>query len=315
MMNKKVELLRAIAGNLIMLANTFEAEKVEVKNEAVEVKVENPTKAVEKVEEEKEEVSYTKEQVEEMKYSELKKVCASLDLESKGTRKDLIARLLEALNLVEEEVEEEEEPEVVDEEETEEQEETLQSKVEEATAELSVEELSDILEEVGVKPKGGRQALISKIVKAVEEGLISFDDEEDEEIEEVETETSEETEEEEVHPYFDEEKITEERAKALEELEDELATKISKKEISKKEMKDLIKGFYLENELDGDISDEDLYIEARLRLVDDEGEQVDLEEPYKIDETPACCGHFLKELDGKFVCEVCGNEYEDEDEE
>lgn len=49
-------------------------------------------------------------------------------------------------------------------------------------------------------------------------------------------------------------------------------------------------------------------------LVDDDGDEVELEDPYMVGETPYCCGVPMKKIDDTtFLCEIDGEEVELED--
>ena len=147
----------------------------------------------------------------EMAYNDLKKLCKSRGLSAAGNREELIARLNDAPAADEDDDDEEEKPvkkstakgkkpaPVEDDEDEEEEdededdadddgdededdEEDIQSAVEAATEDMSLEELAEFCEENGLSSKGKRQALIARIVKAVEAGDIELsDDDEDEE--------------------------------------------------------------------------------------------------------------------------------------
>ena len=51
-------------------------------------------------------------------------------------------------------------------------------------------------------------------------------------------------------------------------------------------------------------------------MFDDDGDDVEMQEPYMVDETPYCCGVPMKKVDDThFLCEIDGEEVELEDEE
>ena len=64
---------------------------------------------------------------------------------------------------------------------------------------------------------------------------------------------------------------------------------------------------------------EDLAIEFAeiiANMFDDDGDDVEMQEPYMVDETPYCCGVPMKKVDDThFLCEIDGEEVELEDEE
>ncbi|MBO8161124.1 MAG: hypothetical protein H0Z24_05760 [Thermosipho sp. (in: Bacteria)] len=287
-----------------------------------------------------------KDELESMKYNDLKKLCKDLGLSPKGKKDVLIERILnceetkeeimqseegelepELQEVVEEnEVEEEstEEPEEneVEIEEDSEEEETLYEKVERELADYTLEELAEILESVGKSPKGKRQALIAKIVDAIEEGLLEFDSEDEEEIEEEDNEEVEEdnteVEEETTDDEDIEEEMTEARRKTIEELVKEIKRQYKEGELSDKEIKATLEQYneYSETCSTCNCPKEDrlkCYIDLYTSLVDDEGNMHELQEVFYRNGEPVCCGKYLVELNnGNYYCEVCGTEYETE---
>ena len=300
--------------------------------------------------------------LESLSIAELRKMAKELGLDTKGKKVDIIARI-EALNepveenveeVVEEvietpEVEEVEVDDVEDEvliededdaeEEYEEEEEEADEDDEEPSdlellkAELedySLEELKEVLESVELSTKGKKQALISRIIQAVEDGIIAYGDDEEEEIE-VEDDLDElvtDEDEIEVEEVTDEEESDDEEDYEDEEEEEELTVR----EQAQAEIEERI----LEDYENGDLTDKQItkflneysngtfktvnkkrslnkYIEIMTELVDEDGDVVELGEPYYVgDDVAFCCGAELKEVDGDFYCEICGNEYEGE---
>ena len=49
-----------------------------------------------------------------------------------------------------------------------------------------------------------------------------------------------------------------------------------------------------------------------LLMTDDDGETHELEDPYEINEIACCCGQQLTETKDGYVCDICGNEYDEE---
>ena len=296
--------------------------------------------------------------LESLSIAELRKMAKELGLDTKGKKVDIIARI-EALNEpVEENVEEEvkevnettevEEVEVDDvedevliedededdaEEEYEEEEDDEEpSDLELLKAELevySLEELKEVLESVELSTKGKKQALISRIIQAVEDGIIAYgDDEEEIEVEDDLDELVTDEDEIEVEEVTDEEESDDEEDYEDEEEEEELTVR----EQAQAEIEERI----LEDYENGDLTDKQItkflneysngtfktvnkkrslnkYIEIMTELVDEDGDVVELGEPYYVgDDVAFCCGAVLKEVDGDFYCEICGNEYEGE---
>lgn len=294
-----------------------------------------------KVEVETEEVETEQEtsSLESLSIAELRKMAKELGLDTKGKKLDIIARI-EELNESVEDVEEVEDdvvelPEVeVDEEiedeiediEDEEVEDEEVSDLELLKAELeeySLEELKEVLENVELSTKGKKQALISRIIQAVEDGIIAYGDE-DEEVEveddldalaedevEVDVEESDEDLVEDEDEEEDEEELSvREQAQArLEEsiLEDYENGKLTDKQITKF-LNEYSNGTFKTVNKKRSLNK---YLEIMTELIDEDGESVELGEPYYVgDEVAFCCGAELKEVDGDFYCEVCGNEYE-----
>ena len=378
-----------------------------VKNKIEEVK--NDVEPTPEVEEEVVEVE-TNTEAEDLNsktLKELKDLAKELGVSTKGSKSTIIGRILEAQDNVEEVVEEPEEN-ILTEEEVEEFEEATETgednPLEAQLNEMSVEELADILAEVGISTKGKKQSLIAKVLKAVEEGKIELADEEDADEEEVVEETVEEVEE----PVNDtiEETEDDEEGIELEEILDSLGTKelkdlakelgikvvlkdkkasliekitnfeddnklmevliekdiivatdeeeveedvdteeefvvegsdvrieavenkfadlmehIENGEIEMSEVKEFLEEYYADNKSElkkiEAMTEEDLankYCWIQANLIDDEGQEVDFEEPYMVGDKPYCCGIPMKKLnETTYVCEIDGEEVELED--
>lgn len=113
----------------------------------------------------------------ELTAKELKALAEDFELEfkKKATKDELIAIILEAFE--DEDEDGEEESEDVDGEEEDEDEQDIAEQL--GLEDMDVEELAEILEEAGLSTKGKKQALIARIVEAVENGDIEIDDEEE----------------------------------------------------------------------------------------------------------------------------------------
>lgn len=300
--------------------------------------------------------------LESLSIAELRKMAKELGLDTKGKKVDIIARI-EALNepveenveeVVEEvietpEVEEVEVDDVEDEvliededdaeEDYEEEEEADEDDEEPSDLELlkaeledySLEELKEVLESVELSTKGKKQALISRIIQAVEDGIIAYgDDEEEIEVEDDLDELVTDEDEIEVEEVTDEEESDDEEDYEDEDEEEE--EELTVREQAQAEIEERI----LEDYENGDLTDKQItkflneysngtfktvnkkrslnkYIEIMTELVDEDGDVVELGEPYYVgDDVAFCCGAELKEVDGDFYCEICGNEYEGE---
>lgn len=274
--------------------------------------------------------TYTEEELSNMSYNDIKKLAKELGISAVGNRKEIVKKILSA-DVVEAEDEEDaveapaksvksksfnkktkvEEPESVEEDDEEDEDDnegaTTEDMVKEATADMSDDEIRSILEDVGVSSKGKRQALISKLVKAVDDGLIDLDgDEEEDEEEEKESNKSTDV----------TEGMTKARKKAYEQLVKDTEEDFENGDISREDLIEFINAFNGTSDKFKKVSDEDLlmqYLELSAMLVSDEGEIVE-EGAYTINEEPYCCGHPLTydEDEEKFVCECCGSEYEAE---
>lgn len=379
-----------------------------VKNKIEEVK--NDVETTPEVEEEAVEVE-TNTEAEDLNsktLKELKDLAKELGVSTKGSKSTIIGRILEAQDNVEEVVEEPEEN-ILTEEEVEEFEEATETgeenPLEAQLNEMSVEELADILAEVGISTKGKKQSLIAKVLKAVEEGKIELADEEDadeeeevveetvEEVEEPVTDTIEETEDDEegieleeildslgtkelkdlakelgikvvlkdkkasliekitnfeddnklmevliekdIIVATDEEEVEEDvdteeefvvegsdvRIEAVENKFADLMEHIENGEIEMSEVKEFLEEYYADNKSElkkiEAMTEEDLankYCWIQANLIDDEGQEVDFEEPYMVGDKPYCCGIPMKQLnETTYVCEIDGEEVELED--
>lgn len=261
-----------------------------------------------------------------MKLKELREYAEELGLNSKGKRAEVEDRIREFLDnqedseededLGEEPEEESEEPEIEENEDSEEDEdsEEAEDEVEDGTYakvmqyvnEASDDELRETLEELGLSSKGKREALVEKIYQAVKDGLFEFEDEEPSEDVEPEEETDEET--------SEDLGMTEERAKAIEAMEEQVQEEFEEDKITRKEMVAYLKqvGIAVTKKVEDEAVVE-MYTEKLALLIDDEGEFHDEGgDPYNINEVPYCCGAPLEEIEGGYRCNVCGTEYEAE---
>ena len=165
-----------------------------VKREVKEVAVFSPAES-----KEESTSDLTREQLDGMTYNNIKKLAKERGVSAVGNREEITARLLgEADDESVEEATAKEVPtkkpvkkiEPVEEEvdEDEDDEDPIYAQVVEAVAEMSNEDIADILADIGMSAKGKREALIEKVVQAVKEGLLDFDDEDDEDDDEEEVE-------------------------------------------------------------------------------------------------------------------------------
>ena len=316
-------------------------EVVEPVKEAEEVKEITP---VEVKEEAEVTTSFpTEEELNALSYNDLKAKAKEMGVKAVGSKKVIIENIL-ALNNVEEVKEEEEEPteaemdkaieeaeiptedrgeEIEIDEEVEDEDEdalpegepTLYDQVVADLEGYSDEELADILSEVGVSPKGRRQALLAKIVQAIEDGKLEWEDESEQTTEDAPQEATEPSKD--VEPQDDQEVDeddfvgTEARKQACYEECDKIEEDIERGNISMKEiikfLKEYHNGKYVSQGEDADVEE---YMAIQCDLIDDEGNKHDLADPYYIGEDIFCCGQHLKQLNDDYYCEICGTEYE-----
>lgn len=310
-------------------------------------------------------VKFSKEQLDSMKYNELKKLGASLGVPCTGKRDEITARILALdVEVTAEPTEEGDEGAVEDEnkvvpidkakkgglKKSKKTEEVVPQefidKAKEIAEETDVEEIVEVLADVGIKAKGKKSDIVMLLAKALKDGLILIDDEDEEEseeeVEETEAEESEVAEDESedeaeddsegefsADSYFEEydpdgvnnpDNMTEERAEAVRAMMEETIDAIENEQITEEDISTFCENTCTQDELDqlgDDYEFEDLvalYLETKKRMIDDEGNTTEPGEPYEINEENYCCGHALKyDKKGKvFICEVCGNKYEAE---
>ena len=290
-------------------------EKVDV----AEVEEEEPV--TEEADEEVVNDDAVQEALEELELEDLADLCEQAELSTKGKKQALIARLMTAHNAGEidltdffeeeditDEVDEEIEEEAVDE-----------IKLEEILEAQDLKTIKAIAKKLKIKValKDKKPALIEKIGNCVAEdvmevlndmGIIEPTDDEEEASEGVEM------------PKFEGSK---KRIKACEACWKEIMSDLEKGDIEEDDIRE-----FFEDRFSGNKSElkkiakkdwEDLaieYAEIMANMFDDDGDDVEMQEPYMVDETPYCCGVPMKKVDDThFLCEIDGEEVELEDEE
>lgn len=284
---------------------------------------------------------YTKEALDGKKYNELKKIAKEVGVSAKGDRETLIDNILGASEQIEEDFDEDDEEETTledveddtDEDDGEEEdveaepiddEESLAEEIEDRVSEMETEEIADLLVEAGISAKGKRQALINKLIKAVQDGAIAINGEDEDE----EEPEDDDYEDEDVEDEGDEEDVNDlsnpnikpARKKALKALKSMLEKKYNDGKLKAVTMKKALKAYYDESadEIDDIDNDElfDAYLQLKMLFIDDEGDEVEEGAPYTLNGEPYCCGQPLQynEEDDTFICEICGGEYESEEE-
>lgn len=168
-------------------------------------------------------------------------------------------------------------------------------------------ELKDLLSEAGLSIKGKREALIDRILGAIEDGTIVAEDTGDEDGEEGDGEED-----------GEELQLTEETLAAQAALEKKIRAQFKKGDLKPNKIKSFLKDYYEGNPDCGECpkgcSQEDqldCYIAIQVSFIDDEGATHAQEEPYTRGGENFCCGKMLEPMeDGNFHCEICGTDYE-----
>lgn len=275
----------------------------------------------EEVEEEDEEPADENEELqaklEQLDVEDLADLCNELEIPAKGKKQGLIARLMKAhtdgeVDLSDLEFEEAEEEEDVDEDEG--------IDVKEVLGEQPLKVLKAIAKDCNIKLalKDKKDVVIEKLMGAdedalanalVEAGIIELDEEPEpveDEVEETEEITFE---------------GSEERQEKCIEIFNETAEAIENGDIEESDIKEFFEDRFkgnkselkkIENMDFGYLAN--MYCSIVANLVDDDGEEVELEEPYMVGDTPYCCGVPMKKLgETTYLCEIDGEEVELED--
>ncbi len=292
------------------------------KLDVAEVEEEEPvTEAEEPVTEEVENDDAVQEALEELELEDLADLCEQAELSTKGKKQALIARLMTAHNAGEIDLtdffEEEDITDEVDEEIEEDAVDEMQ--IEEILEAQDLKTIKAVAKKLKIKValKDKKPAIIEKIgqydaedvVEVLNDmGLIEPTDDEEEASEGVEM------------PKFEGSK---KRIKACEACWKEIMSDLEKGDIEEDDIRE-----FFEDRFSGNKSElkkiakkdwEDLaieYAEIMANMFDDDGDDVEMQEPYMVDETPYCCGVPMKKVDDThFLCEIDGEEVELEDEE
>ena len=336
-MNAKIiEGLKAVRGGIdLILEGYADEQSVETVSTPTQNEVESKSvqrrKAIQAEEtvaeaptanEVKEVPAVTREQLDGMTYNNIKKLAKDMGISAVGNREEITNRIL-GCTPDETATAENEAPEEVPVDEK--NNDPIYAKVVDAVADMTNEEIADVLVDIGLSAKGKREALIEKVVQAVRDGLLDFDDEDEEEETEVaeapvakeaHVEDSDEEEEDNTND-IDNPAMTEARKKAILAQDEEIREQFSKGDVTRDDLVEFLQSFYDTEDDMSDMSDEDLldtYIDAVCRLVDDEGDLIE-EGAYSLNGEPACCGRVLNysEDTKMFICEHCGEEYEAEE--
>lgn len=292
------------------------------KLDVAEVEEEEPVaEAEEPVTEEVENDDAVQEALEELELEDLADLCEQAELSTKGKKQALIARLMTAHNAGEIDLtdffEEEDITDEVDEEIEEDAVDEMQ--IEEILEAQDLKTIKAVAKKLKIKValKDKKPAIIEKIgqydaedvVEVLNDmGLIEPADDEEEASEGVEM------------PKFEGSK---KRIKACEACWKEIMSDLEKGDIEEDDIRE-----FFEDRFSGNKSElkkiakkdwEDLaieYAEIIANMFDDDGDDVEMQEPYMVGETPYCCGVPMKKVDDThFLCEIDGEEVELEDEE
>lgn len=292
------------------------------KLDVAEVEEEEPvTEAEEPVTEEVENDDAVQEALEELELEDLADLCEQAELSTKGKKQALIARLMTAHNAGEIDLtdffEEEDITDEVDEEIEEDAVDEMQ--IEEILEAQDLKTIKAVAKKLKIKValKDKKPAIIEKIGQYNAEdvlevlndmGLIEPTDDEEEASEGVEM------------PKFEGSK---KRIKACEACWKETMSDLETGDIDEDDIRE-----FFEDRFSGNKSElkkiakkdwEDLAIEFAeiiANMFDDDGDDVEMQEPYMVGETPYCCGVPMKKVDDThFLCEIDGEEVELEDEE
>lgn len=346
MNNKKIiEALNVTINGLSMLRDelqngqTSQTTEAPTKTEVMNTPVEEKTAEVSAD-------SVDVESLKKMKYNEFKKYASQLGVDCKGTRDEIMSRVLAKLGAKEtaEEVEdtvEEEAPAKSDSNKSskklgnakanEPTKDEFDKQAEEIANTTDVEDIIEALADVEVKAT--KKNAVEKLAYALREGLIELDDDEDsdeEADEEVEADDEEEitadtyTAKYDPNGYNDPSNLTKARKKAIKSKMQEIIDAVENEDLTEDDITSYIEDHATEDEIEligDDYEDEDLirfYMELIKRTIDNDGEEHEPSDPYELgDELNFCCGHELKysKKTNKYICEVCGEEYEAEDED
>lgn len=286
--------------------------------------------------------TYTTAELTAMKYNEFKKLASSLGVDCKGTRDEIMARVV-ALGVVTDAEDTPATPakddkksvakggksnkpasggklgakkaESNDKDEYDEQ-------AEEIAKSTDVSDIIEALKDVGVKAT--KLNYKTQLAKALRDGLIEVDGEDEAEDEESggDEEVSADSyfAEYDIHEVNDPDSMSDERASACNEKQAEILEAVTNEELDADTIVDYLQNNATQEELDllGDeYSDDDLvklYIEVYKHFIDEDGEEHEPGEAYMIGEDAYCCGQPLAydKKTKKFLCAHCASEYEAE---
>lgn len=213
-------------------------------------------------------------------------------------------------------------------------------------------EIEDIIEALAdVDVKATKKNAIEKLAQALRDGLIEVDDDDEDEDEDVDEDDVEEDDSDEAeddseededsdddddedgedfnadtyfpevdpHGLNDPDTMSDERRQAVHDKNEEIIEAYSNGELTLDAINDFFSEYATEEDMelidtDNDLEVLALYIALNDRLIDNDGDEHEKEDPYEVGEHDMCCGHELKYVKKtkKYICEVCGAEYEAE---
>lgn len=284
--------------------------------------------------------TYTVSELEGMKYNEFKKLASSLGVDCKGTRAEIMERVV-STGVVsdadggsskedegENKVSKDNKPASVGKGNVKKapSKDKFDEQAEAIIKETPAEDIIEALSEVGVKAT--KINYKKQLVKALRDGVLEIDDEDSEE----EAADSDEAESEDIltaEDWYkeydlsgvnDPNKMSDSRKEGCINQQNSIIDDVESGELSADDIVEYLQTVASQEELDllGDeYSDTDLvklYIEVSKHFIDDEGEEQEPEEPYTVNEIPFCCGKELAydKKTKRFLCSQCAGEYEAE---
>lgn len=286
--------------------------------------------------------TYTVAELEGMKYNEFKKLASSLGVDCKGTREEIMARVVEtgvvsdadnsgdksgtktsapakaagksgkSASVGKSNAKKTSSP-------------TKKDKFDEqAEAIIAENSAEDIIEELaGVGVNATKLNYKKQLVTALREGMLEVDYEGGED---TATNSEEDLVAEDYYKEYDlyeandPDNMTEERSAACIEKQNSILEAVVNEELSGDDIAEYLQTVATQEELDllgdeyTDIDLVKLYIEVSKHFIDDDGEEHEPGESYNVSEVPFCCGQPLAydEATSKFLCSHCAAEYEAE---
>lgn len=335
----KAKGLKMIAEGILLIAKSLEespASKTTATakpEKAVKTTAEKPAEEIED-DESGESATYTAEDLDGMTYNDIKKLAKSLGISAVGNRETIVAAILASSGATEDESESDEEFEECevldddsedesdddaedddegDDDDDDEDSDDVAAQVNAAVEDMTDDEIRALLEDSDLSTKGKRQALIARLIEAVEDGIIEFSDDEDEEDEPDDADAEEDAEESDESEDISED-MTPARREAYDEICKDTEEGFESGEISREDLIEFINDFNGEKgnyKKTPDAELLDIYLRCCAFLISDDGEVSEDSGKYEINGESYCCGHPLvwDEKKKSFVCQSCGAKY------